>query len=190
MLAMTTVLAPYKVVIACLLQAGRSYEDISHYLCRLNGQSRRGFSPRSIRRFCSSRGWRLHSALDDISLDSEVATLVGHVGHSYGRRSMHRLLRSLGHRVNQSRVAASLHRIAPIQHSARQHSTYQLLNPFPYQAHYFGDKLHLDQNEKCVMFGVTHVLAIDGYSRKIVGFITIPKKTPIHLLFRPLLLSH
>lgn len=43
---------------------------------------------------------------------------------------------------------------------------------------------------KCVMFGVTHVLAIDGYSRKIVGFITIPKKNPIviyDVLFRPLL---
>ena len=44
--------------------------------------------------------------------------------------------------------------------------------------------------EKCVMFGVTHVLAIDGYSRKIVGFITIPKKNPILIydhLFRLLL---
>lgn len=67
-----------------------------------------------------------------------------------------------------------------------------MLNPYPYRAQYFGEKLHLDQNEKCVMFGVTHVLAIDGYSRKIVGFITIPKKNPIviyDLLFRPLLLS-
>ncbi len=41
------------------------------------------------------------------------------------------------------------------------------------------------------MFGVTHVLAIDGYSRKIVGFVTVPKKNPIviyDVLFRPLLL--
>ena len=40
------------------------------------------------------------------------------------------------------------------------------------------------------MFGVTHVLAIDGYSRKIVGFVTIPKKNAIviyDVLFRPLL---
>lgn len=66
------------------------------------------------------------------------------------------------------------------------------MNPLPYQARYFGQKLHLDQNEKCVMFGVTHVLAIDGFSRKIVGFITIPKKNPAviyDLLFRPLLPS-
>ena len=42
------------------------------------------------------------------------------------------------------------------------------------------------------MFGATHVLAIDGYSRKIVGFITLPKKKAVHVydvLFRPLLLS-
>ena len=66
------------------------------------------------------------------------------------------------------------------------------LNPLPYRAMYFGEKVHLDQNEKCVMFGVTHVVAIDGCSRKIVGFVTIPKKNPIliyDMLFRPLLLS-
>lgn len=39
---------------------------------------------------------------------------------------------------------------------------------------------------------MSHVLAIGGYSRKIVGFITLPKKNLIliyDLLFRPLLLS-
>lgn len=57
---------------------------------------------------------------------------------------------------------------------------------------YYVEKLHLDQSEKCVTFGVTHVAAIDGYSRKIVGFVTVPKKNAImiyDLLFRPLLLS-
>ena len=113
---------------------------------------------------------RHRDELDDMRLDSTIFTLVRSVGQSYGRGMMHGVLHSCGFRVNQSRVAASLQRIAPFQHSARQRSTHQLLNPLPYQAHYFGDKLHLDQNEKCVMFGVTHVVAIDGYSRKIVGF--------------------
>ena len=67
------------------------------------------------------------------------------------------------------------------------------MNPFPYQATYFEEKKsNLDQNEKCAMFGVTHVVAIDSYSRRIVGFITIPTKNPAliyDLLFRPLLLS-
>ena len=83
--------------------------------------------------------------------------------------------------------------VAPIQYAPRRHDTYRLLNPVPYRARYFGVKLHLDQDEKCVTFGVTHVVAIDGYSRKIVGFITIPKKNSIviyDLLFRPLLLLY
>jgi len=39
-----------------------------------------------------------------------------------------------------------------------------------------GHKLHLDQNEKLGMFGVTHVLAIDGFSSKIVADSTMPIK--------------
>lgn len=37
-------------------------------------------------------------------------------------------------------------------------------------------KVHIDQNEKLVMFGVTHVCAVDGYSGKIVGFATMARK--------------
>lgn len=50
------------------------------------------------------------------------------------------------------------------------------LNPVPYNAAYVGHKIHLDQNEKLAMFGVTHVLAIDGFSSKIVGRSTMPVK--------------
>ena len=63
------------------------------------------------------------------------------------------------------------------------------MNPVPYRASYFGEKLHFDHNEKLNMYGVVHVLAVDGYSRKIVGFIT-PRKNPIAIygyLFRPVL---
>lgn len=68
--------------------------------------------------------------------------------------------------------------VCPEYHTARASGTATLLNPIPYEAHYFGHKLHMDQNEKLVMFGVTHVAAIDGFSRKIVGFITLPIKNP------------
>jgi len=42
------------------------------------------------------------------------------------------------------------------------------------------------------MYGVTHIIAADGYSRKIAGFITLPVKNAIaiyDLLMMPLLLS-
>jgi len=73
-------------------------------------------------------------------------------------------------------VTESLSRVAPIQHQQRQCTTQQLLNPIPYRVTAHGEKLHLDQNEKVVMYGMTHVVAVDGYSRKIVGFITLPVK--------------
>lgn len=49
----------------------------------------------------------------------------------------------------------------------------------PYNAEYVGHKLHIDQNEKLVMSGMTHVMAIDGYSKKIVGQSTMPIKKNI-----------
>ena len=42
----------------------------------------------------------------------------------------------------------------------RRQDTYSLLNPVPYPASHYGEKLHLDQNEKLVTYGVTHVIAV------------------------------
>ena len=50
------------------------------------------------------------------------------------------------------------------------------MNPISYTAQYFGHKLHMDQNEKIGMFRCTHVLAIDGYSGKIVAWKSMPMK--------------
>ena len=62
------------------------------------------------------------------------------------------------------KVASALRKVA--LHDARARGTAALLNPIPYTALYAGHKVHIDQNEKLVMFGVTHVAAIDRYSRK------------------------
>lgn len=40
-----------------------------------------------------------------------------------------------------------------------------------------GHKLHVDQNEKLVMFGVNHVMAIDG--KKVVSHSIMPIKNNI-----------
>lgn len=181
----------YEGVIRGLVLRGWSYRDISSHLRQITGQDRR-LSPRSVGQFCTSRNIHNRSGLNNLCLDRVVCDFVAWVGHAYGRRTMHGLLHSQGLRVSQRRLAASMQRVAPLQYAARHHIANLSLNPLPYYAHSFGDKLHLDQNEKCAMFGVTHILAIDGYSRKIVGFITIPKKNSMmvyDLLFRPLLLS-
>ena len=85
------------------------------------------------------------------------------------------LLASEGFRIAEKRVGASLKEVNPIYHSRRVTRT-QSLNPVPYSAKYFGEKIHIDQNEKLVQFGVTHVCAVDGYSGMIVGFVTMPLK--------------
>ena len=45
-----------------------------------------------------------------------------------------------------------------------------------YKADYFGHKMHVDQTEKLVMYGVTHVVARDRYSGMITGYTTMAIK--------------
>ena len=97
------------------------------------------------------------------------------------------LLSSQGVRVSQQRVGESLRRVNPGYQHTRRTATARQLNPVPYCADYFGHKLHIDRNEKLVMFGITHICAVDGYSGKIVGFITMPVKNNVEIymhLFR------
>ena len=109
------------------------------------------------------------------------------VGPTYGRRTITGLLASQGLRASQVRVGESLRQMNPNYQHARRTATARIMNPLPYRADYFGHKLHVDQNEKLVMFGVTHICAVDGYSGKIVGFITMPVKNCVEIyahLFR------
>jgi len=68
--------------------------------------------------------------------------------------------------VSEHRIAESLSPAAPIQHQQCQQSTLQLMNPIPYRVTAHREKLHLDQNEKVIVYEMTHVVAIDGYSPK------------------------
>lgn len=88
-------------------------------------------------------------------------------------------LGSQGFKSSEVRVGQSLKKANPAHHSRRQSIAQRSINPIPYRADYFGEKLHIDQNEKIVMYGVTHVCAIDGYSGKIVGFLSMPIKNNI-----------
>ena len=84
------------------------------------------------------------------------------------------LLSSEGVRASQLRVGQSLQRINLFHHYRRRTWMHSSTNPVSYRSEYFGEKLHIDQNEKLVMFGVTHVCAVDGHSGRIVGFVTMP----------------
>ena len=74
---------------------------------------------------------------------------------------------------------ASLRTVNPTYQHARRTATARQMNPIPYRADYFGHKLHIDQNEKMVVWSDTR--------GKIVGFITMPVKNNIEIyshLFR------
>ena len=89
------------------------------------------------------------------------------------------LLAADGFKVSEKRVGSSLQNVFPGYHSQRLTRTQNLLNPVPYCARYFGEKLHVDQNEKLTLFGVTHVCAVDGFSGMIMGFATMPVKNNV-----------
>ena len=74
-----------------------------------------------------------------------------------------------GLRLGVNKVGRALKRVNPQQHRERQTSIARYLSPVPYFAEYFGHKLHLDQNENLVCYGVTEVIAVDGYSSFITG---------------------
>lgn len=78
--------------------------------------------------------------------------------------------------ISERKLRRILPSIAPIDHHSRQVDSYERSNPAVYIARYFGHKIHLDQNEKLVNYGVTYVLARDGYSGKIVGFSIMSRK--------------
>ena len=78
--------------------------------------------------------------------------------------------------ASEKRIGQSLARVTPDYHQRRRHDVARLTNPVPYTANYFGHKLHIDQNEKLVMYGVTHVCAIDGFSKYIPACCTMSVK--------------
>ena len=85
-------------------------------------------------------------------------------------------LRSKGTSISENTVAKVMKKIHPYHVSERHFKAGRSLNPKPYHADYFGQKLHIDQNEKLVMYGTTHVIARDGYSGMVVAIATMPIK--------------
>ena len=78
--------------------------------------------------------------------------------------------------TSEGKVRQSLKRLDPASHQIRHEGAGRSLNPKCYNADYFGDKVRMDQNERLEMFGVTHVMAWDGYSGMIVEFSMMPVK--------------
>ena len=94
----------------------------------------------------------------------------------YGRKMLAGYLKSKGTSSSGNTVAKVMKKIHPYHSSERHFKAVQNLNPKPYQADYFGQKLHIDDNEKLEVYGTTHVIAGDSYSGMVVAIATMPIK--------------
>ena len=103
------------------------------------------------------------------------------VGPYYRRKTMTGLLASQGCRVAQCRVGESFSRVSPGYLARRSRQSDHPRNSVPYTSRYFGEKIHIDQNEKLILFRVKQIRAVDGYSGKIVAFSSTPIKNNISI---------
>lgn len=87
-------------------------------------------------------------------------------------------LKSQGIGISERKVAEHMRQLNPADYEKRKNRV-RVSNPIPYRANYYGEKLHIDQNEKMFMFGVFHAACIDGHSGRIVRHIVIPEKNNI-----------
>ncbi|CAH3033724.1 unnamed protein product [Porites lobata] len=137
---------------------------------------------------------RYDSHVTGVDVHNVVTSAIAEVGATYGRKMMTGHIKySTGLRLGVNRVGQALKRVNPRQHHERQTSITRHLNPVPYYAEYFGHKLHLDQNEKLIRYGVTEVIAVDGYSSFITATSVMPLKNNITIyrdVFRETILRH
>ena len=95
------------------------------------------------------------------------------VGGNYERKIMTGRLRSMGVSKSERKVGNALKKICPSTQAERRIQARRLFNPKVYKEDYFGHKLHVDQHEKLVMYGVIHVVVRDGCSGMITGYTTM-----------------
>ena len=82
------------------------------------------------------------------------------VGPTYGRKTMTGLLHSQRISAGENQVGHALAEVQPQYHYRRVTQTESETDSYPYFAEHFGHKIHIDQNEKLVMFGAAKLLAL------------------------------
>ena len=89
---------------------------------------------------------------------------------NYGKKMMTGRSRSMGDSISERNIGIALKKMCPSTQAERCMQAGRSFNPEVYKADYFGHKLHVDQNGKFVMSGVTHRIASDRYSGVVAGY--------------------
>ncbi|KAL2084316.1 hypothetical protein ACEWY4_019834 [Coilia grayii] len=172
-----------------MFATNNTYAEMSSTMSQLGV---RGCSEMSVRRFCTNHNLRQRGQVSDARLEVEINKAIDQTGSTYGRKLMTGYLSSVGIQAGERHVGNILRTVNPVYHDTRRRGA-RNLNPTPYYAGYTGHKLHIDQNEKLGMFGVTHVMAVDGYSKKVVSHATMPIKNNLIIyedVYRPAVLQY
>ncbi|KAK2838851.1 hypothetical protein Q7C36_013665 [Tachysurus vachellii] len=115
--------------------------------------------------------------LPDTHLELEVAKAITEMGPTYGRRMIKGYLAMKGVHAAETRIGT----VRRTMHQSYPEARHQV---YPY-----GPKRKTGYS----MFGVTHVLAIDGFSKKVVAHSTMPIKNNLAIyedVFRPAVLEY
>ena len=99
------------------------------------------------------------------------------MGENYGRKMMQGVIKAKGINIGETKISTILGENNSESQTKRQSVAGRSLNPKFYNAKYFVDKIHYNQNEKMGMFGVAHVYTRDGFSVKLVGYATMAKRS-------------
>ena len=172
------ILDQYRNIIIYLIYRRQSSSQIETYL-RSHFGPLRGLGERQIRRYIEENDLRYRP--DNFQLLSEVENSINQVGSYYGRRMLTGTLRAQGIQVCEMRVRTAMMSVDPNNYARRQIDIARRFNPVPYNAQYFGHKLHIDLNEKLIHYGCIVVGAIDGFSGMVVSLFTIHRKNCIDL---------
>ena len=176
------------------MESGYRMKDVEEKLRNDFGLTR-GCSTANLYLFCSTNdihrsdyGRRSQDELRDIV---EAAAYEG--GPTFGRKMVAGYLKASGMNIGERVVRRFLPQANPQFANERRQGIERQTNPHPYYAEYAGHKLHLDQNEKLVDYGVTVVCAIDGFSKFITGYSVMSIKNNVIIydeVYRPSVLTH
>lgn len=175
-------------------QQGFSCKKVKEVLQNEYGLER-GTSISSIYKFCARKDIHRYdyARLGRHGVDSIVRPAIAMCGPVCGRKVMTGMLRASGYRLGERVIRRALEQLSPAYTKMRREGTARQTNPHAYYAEYAGHKLHTDQNEKLVDFGVTEVVASDGFSGKIMGYSVMPIKNNLTIydeVYRDICLKH
>lgn len=153
-----------------LAQNPKSAPDLFRHM---EGNGYKGSLP-TLKRRLQHRGIRLSLNNDDKRLQNLhllhlVANTIDRTGAVYGRKMMCGALRAVGVAMSAPRVGRALNSANPFYQQLRRHNLAVQVNPQPYRSIAFGERMHMDQNEKLQPYGCCLVMAVDGHSGMVVA---------------------